>query len=215
MAVPVEGDVNNPSFDLSGVISGAILNVLTKAITAPFTLLANLVGSEEDLQRISFSTGSATLGDKSKAKLTELGTALSERPNLELVITGRLNLSADRERLQRNQLKDVLLERGLSEEDIKARGPEWEGEIAKLYTGLPASGDASDTLTPSEQYNHIVVNITIADEKMIALASQRASEVKRFLVSEAGLAPERAVVAQANLKESDNEFSGVELGIGD
>jgi hypothetical protein len=38
--------------------------------------------------------------------------------------------------------------------------------------------------------------------------------VKAYLVHEAGLAAERAVVAQADLKDDDNAFSGVELGIG-
>ena len=67
MQVPVTGDVNNPGFDLSGVIADAVVNLLTKAITAPFTLLANLVSSEEDLQRISFSSGSSTLSERQRA----------------------------------------------------------------------------------------------------------------------------------------------------
>jgi hypothetical protein len=48
MKVPVTRDVDNPDFDLSGVIADAFVNLLIKAITAPFTLLANLVSSEED-----------------------------------------------------------------------------------------------------------------------------------------------------------------------
>jgi len=37
--------------------------------------------------------------------------------------------------------------------------------------------------------------------------------VKTYLVNEAGMEPGRAVVAQPDLKEKDNVFSGVELGI--
>ncbi|MCB1689780.1 MAG: DUF748 domain-containing protein [Halioglobus sp.] len=215
MAVPVKGDVNNPGFDLSGVISDAILNLLTKAITAPFSLLANLVSTEDDLQRITFSSGSSTLSDRSKEKLNELASALSQRPQLSLVVTGRLNKDADRERLQRKTLKTLLLERGLSEEDIKAKNPQWEEEIAVLYADLPTQGGEPSALTAREQYESVESSITIPDEQMMALAGERAVAVKLYLVSEAGLAPERAVVAQANLKDSDNEFSGVELGIGD
>ncbi len=215
MAVPVTGDVNNPGFDLSGVITDAIVNLLTKAITAPFSLLANLVSSEEDLQRITFSSGSSTLSDRSKGKLDELAAALAQRPQLSLVITGRLNKDADRERLQRSTLKTVLLDRGLSEEDIKAKSPQWEEEIAALHADLPAQDAGAVELTPREQYESVEASISISDEQMIALAGERAVAVKLYLVSEAGLAPERAVVAQANLKDSDNEFSGVELGIDD
>ncbi|MBK6508124.1 MAG: hypothetical protein IPG06_00805 [Haliea sp.] len=109
MAIPVTGDVNNPGFDFGGVITDAIINLLTKAITAPFSLLANLVSTEEDLQRISFPAGSAELAERSKESLTELATALSQRPNLSLTINGSINASADGERMQRNTLKHCCL----------------------------------------------------------------------------------------------------------
>jgi hypothetical protein len=215
MAVPVSGDVNNPGFDLSGVISDAILNLLTKAITAPFSLLANLVSSEEDLQRVTFSSGSTKLSERSREKLNELTEALNQRPKLSLAITGRLNMKTDRERLQRNKLKAVLLERRLSDDEIKAKSTEWEESIAALYADLTAQDEGTIPVTPREQYERVEASVTISDEQMLTLASERAVAVKLYLVSEAGLAPERAVVAQANLKDSDNEFSGVELSVGD
>lgn len=215
MAIPVTGDVNNPGFDLSGVITDAIVNLLTKAITAPFSLLANLVSSDEDLQRVSFSAGSADLADRSEKSLTDLATALSQRPNLSLTITGSINAKTDGERLQRNTLDAVLLERGLTTENIKEKGPEWEGAIADLYAALPSRSDQSTPPTPHEQYNMVVESITVPDGELSALAGRRAVAVKAYLVNEAGLAAERAVVAQASLQDSDNAFSGVELGIGD
>jgi hypothetical protein len=214
MSIPVTGDVNNPGFDLSGVITDAIVNLLTKAITAPFSLLANLVSSQEDLQRVSFSAGSADLADRSKKSLADLATALSQRPSLSLTITGSINAPADSERLQRNTLDAVLLERGLTTEDIKEKGPEWEVAIADLYSALPASSDKPTTPTPREQYGSVVESITVPDDELTALAGRRAVAVKAYLVNEAGLPAERAVVAQADLQDGDNEFSGVELGIG-
>ena len=213
MQVPVTGDVNNPGFDLSGVIADAVVNLLTKAITAPFTLLANLVSSEEDLQRISFSSGSSTLSERSRGKLNELDSALEQRPQLSLVITGRLNMSADYERLQQHTLKALLLERGLTEDDIKSKDREWEEQISELHANLPGADTGNTELTPREKYQLVEQSITVSDDQLLALAGQRAVAVKAYLVNEAGLAPERAVVAQANLKQSDNEFSGVELGI--
>ena len=166
------------------------------------------------MQRVSFSAGSADLADRSKKSLTELATALSQRPNLSLTITGSINTSADSELLQRTVLDAVLLERGLTTEDIKAKGPEWEAAIAELYSALPTRSDKSAAPTPREQYSHVVESITIPDDDLAALASQRAVAVKAYLVNEAGLTAERAVVAQADLKDGDNGFSGVELGIG-
>jgi outer membrane protein OmpA-like peptidoglycan-associated protein len=213
MAIPVTGDVNNPGFDLSGVITDAIVNLLTKAITAPFTLLANLVSSEDDLQRITFSSGSATLSKRNAEKLTELAAALGQRPNLSLTITGSINATTDTERLQRNKLDAVLIERGLTTENIKAKGPEWEVAIADLYSALPARSANPAAPTPREQYGSVAESITVSDDELTALASRRAVAVKAYLVNEAGLDAARAVVAQADLQEGDDEFSGVELGI--
>jgi hypothetical protein len=214
MAIPVTGDVNNPGFDLSGVITDAIINLLTKAITAPFTLLANLVSSEEDLQRINFSAGSATLSERSRKTLADLATALSQRPNLALTITGRVNATTDSKRLQRNTLEAVLLERGLTAEDIKAKGPKWEVAITDLYSALPARSDKPAAPTPLEQYATVVESISVSNEELTALAGRRAVAVKAYLVTEAGLAAERAVVVQSDPEDGDDEFSGVELGIG-
>ncbi len=214
LAVPVKGDVDNPEFDIGGLITKAIVNVITKVITAPFTLLAGLADTEDDLQRITFSAGSSTLSDKNKAKLAELATALAQRPKLSLVVTGRLNLTRDRERLQRDALKARLLEGGLSAEDIKARNPEWEEAIADLYGELPAEAKATTEIDAREQSTLVAKNIAVTDQQLAALAGQRAVAVKLFLATEAGLPAERAVVGQSSLMEDENTFSGVELSIG-
>lgn len=214
LAVPVKGDVKNPQFDIGSVISKAIINVITKAITAPFSLLAGLVDTEEDLQRINFSSGSAKLSDKNQEKLKELAAALSQRPQLSLVITGRLNLATDRARLQRNALRARLLEDGLSADEIKTRGPDWEKAIADLYEALPDRGAAGPEPSAREQATTVEKSIAIPDEQLTELAGQRAVAVKLFLLTDAGLAPERAVVGQSSVKDSENTFSGVELGIG-
>jgi len=85
LAVPVSGDVNNPSFSVGSVIAGAFINLITKAVTAPFNLLANLVGTEEDLQRINFAAGTTVLDATGEGKLADLAGALKQRPKLKLV----------------------------------------------------------------------------------------------------------------------------------
>lgn len=214
LAVPVSGDADNPQFDFGAVITKAFLNLITKAITAPFTLLAGLANSEDDLQRINFSAGSSTLSDKNKEKLKELANALSQRPQLSLVVTGRLNPATDRARLQRNALTARLLEDGLTAEEIKARGPDWEEAIAALYDALPGNNGAAAEPSAREKSTKVTQSIAISDEQLTELAGERAVAVKLFLVTEAGLAQERAVVGKPSIEDGENTFSGVELGIG-
>ena len=214
MQVPVSGNIDDPEFDVGSVIFNAFLNLITKAITAPFTLLANLVNSEEDMQRLTFASGSADLDEANKTKLTQLTEALKQRPGLSLVISGRLNIPADRERLQKNTLKKQLLEAGLSAEALDNKGPDWEKAIGKRYKSLPGNSGQPAATSPREQYLQVAKTIEVTDSQMIELAGQRAVAVKRYLVNESQLDANRAVVEQTALDDEAQLFSGVELSIG-
>ncbi len=210
MAIPVAGSVDDPKFSLGSVIMGALVNLLTKAITAPFSLLAGLVDTEEDLQRLNFKSGSADLQPTTREKLEQLGAALAQRPELDLVISGRLNLRADRERLQKNILQAELLAAGLAEEELSSRGPAWEEAIAARYQ-LIAPG--ATELTVREQYQKLAQEVALPDADLLALANERAVAVKTYLVNEAGLEPGRAVIAKPSTSPKENLYSGAELAI--
>jgi hypothetical protein len=214
MKVPVTGNVDDPAFDVSSVIFDAFLNIIVKAVTAPFNLLANLVGSEEDLQRLNFASGSGELDEMTKTKLGQLTAALTQRPGLTLVITGRLNIPADRERLQKNTLQEQLVAGGLSPDELDSKGPAWEKAIAGRYKSLPGGTGQTAELNAREKYRQVVHSIEVNDARMIELADQRAIAVKSYLVNDAQLQADRAVVEQASLDDEANMFSGVELGMG-
>ena len=213
MQVPVAGDVNSPSFELSGVIFKAFINILTKAITAPFTLLAGLVDSKQDLQFIDFASGSVALNDTSSEKLTQLSGALAQRPSLSLIITGRVNIEADRERLQKEALNVQLLEDGVSPEEINTKGPQWQRAISKRHKRYARSISGSNEPNIEEQYRQLVGAVAVPDEALIGLAEQRAVAVKTYLVNQSGIAANRAVIAKVSLDPKASDFSGVELGI--
>jgi hypothetical protein len=214
MKVPVTGNVDDPAFDVSSVIFKAFLNIITKAVTAPFNLLANLVGSEEDLQRVNFASGSAQLNDAGKAKLDQLTAALTQRPGLTLVITGRLNIPTDREHLQKSALREQLLAGGLAPAELDSKGRAWEKAIAERYKALATSTGQAAEITPNDQYLMVVHGIDVGDARMLELAEQRAVTVKSYLVNEAKLHADRAVVEKTTLDDEANIFSGVELGMG-
>ena len=213
MQVPVAGDVNSPSFELSGVIFKAFINILTKAITSPFTLLAGLVDSKQDLQFIDFASGSVALNDTSSEKLTQLSGALAQRPSLSLIITGRVNIEADRERLQKDALNVQLLEDGVSPEEINTKGPQWQRAISKRHKRYARSISGSNEPNIEEQYRQLVGAVAVPDEALIGLAEQRAVAVKTYLVNQSGIAANRAVIAKVSLDPKASDFGGVELGI--
>jgi Domain of Unknown Function (DUF748) len=210
MDIPVSGDVNDPEFSVGSVVMGALFNLITKAVTSPFTLLAGLVDTEEDLQRLNFKSGSSELEASTREKLDNLSAALAERPELNLAITGRLQIDADRERMQKNRLQAELLAAGLSEQEASSKGPAWEQAIVERYQAL-SPGETEQTVR--EQYLKLAAEIPIAETDLLALASNRAIAVKTYLVNDAGLSPERAAISKSTLDPEKNLYSGVELEI--
>jgi len=209
--LPVSGNIDEPDFDIGSVIAGAFVNLITKAVTAPFALLANMIGSEEDLQRLNFPSGMAELDEAGKTKLTQLGGALTQRPGLILVIKGRLHPRADRERLQERQLINELVGNGLTPEQVQTKGPEWEKAVRARYTQLSGPNTAETPL--GQQYEAVRDSIPTPDTALRELIEARAVAVKTYLVNEVKLEADRAVIEQVSLDDEAHLFSGVELGV--
>lgn len=116
LGVDVSGDLDSPDFSIGGIILKAIGNVITKAVTAPFSLLANLVGSDEELNLVQFAPGLATLDAAEQARLRKLAKALTERPKLAVSVEGSVNAEEDSHALAEAQLQQKLLQlSGLTE----------------------------------------------------------------------------------------------------
>ncbi len=94
--VPVEGDLNDPTFRVSKVVFRVIGNLLAKAATSPFSLLGALVGGGgEELAYEEFMPGGTLLAEGSQGKLDTMAKALTARPALNLDIEGGYDVAAD------------------------------------------------------------------------------------------------------------------------
>jgi outer membrane protein OmpA-like peptidoglycan-associated protein len=109
LGMEVSGDLNNPSFGFGAIIFKAIGNLITKAVTAPFSFLANLVGSDDELNEIAFPDGSAELSDDISEKLTTLAQALAKRPGLRVNIEGTVDEVEDAYELAEQKVQQQLL----------------------------------------------------------------------------------------------------------
>lgn len=220
MKIPVSGSLDDPSFKLSSVIASAFINLITKAVTAPFSLLANLVSSDEDLQYVSFSPGGSELPETSSASLLTLTEALNKRPALSLAVVGRVHTTEDRRALQTQALNSALIAQGLTQTSIDARDDAWLAAITARAPISSAQADASsntDATDPSaapstqESLSAALESFAIEDTALLTLAEARATAVKSFLINEAALDPARAVIEKASLEDQSRDFNGAEL----
>src|ERR1700676_2335079 len=82
--LPVTGSLDDPQFKLAPIIWKVFVNILEKAVTAPFALLGSLFGGGPDLQFIDFRPGVADLDAAAVDKARTVVKALNERPQLKI-----------------------------------------------------------------------------------------------------------------------------------
>lgn len=196
LAVPISGDVNDPQFSFSGVIFGAIANVIIKAATAPFRLLAGLVDSEQDLENVQFAPGSDELGADGQSALTALAAALEQRPKLLLRIIGSTDPTADRHALQTRALNTELIASGLAEASISAQDGAFVSAVDARYGALqlPAPEDGS-AVSLEQKLDALRSRIELPPGTLQDLGTSRATAAKRELVTAGGVDAARIAVA--------------------
>jgi len=121
--LPVSGNVNDPNFHIGGVVWKAVLNLITKIATAPFRLLANLVGAGgEDFGTLVFEAGSAGLSPPDREQLAKLAEAMAQRPQLTLEVGGVYAPQADglamREQAVEARLQERMAQTEQSEQEL-------------------------------------------------------------------------------------------------
>lgn len=82
-----------------------LLNLITKAVTSPFSLLASLFSGGEDLSYVAFEPGRASLTPDAVKHLEGLAKALKDRPGLKLEIAGASDPTLEAEGLKRARLE--------------------------------------------------------------------------------------------------------------
>ena len=107
--LPVSGSLNDPEFRLMPIVFKVLGNLIVKAVTAPFSLLASAFGGGGDeLSVVSFEPGSALLTASAKAGLDQVAKALQERPALKMTVVGTASLELEREAYKRSQLQALV-----------------------------------------------------------------------------------------------------------
>ena len=123
--LPVSGNVNDPEFEIGGVIMTAVIGLVTKIVTAPFRLLGSLIGIDsEDLGQFQFLAGRSDLTPPELEKISHLQQALQQRPELGVEITGPFDPAVDTPMLKYFHLRDEVMAR--LGEDTKGQFDELE-----------------------------------------------------------------------------------------
>ena len=241
LGLEVSGDLDNPDFSFGSIILNALGNLITKAVTAPFTFLASLVGSEDELNRVDFAAGQDSLNEQATLRLTTLAEALNKRPGLRVSIEGTVDAVSDARELAVAQLHQQLLERSAQDalpDDFSASNVPLEGPLASTLETL-FSETFSDSVQDEQQriraqlqnnneepvteqqvtralhiamYNRLRDSITIPESELAALAQERGKRVKAYLVNQAQVEAGRLFLLNSR-EHLQSQSSSVELSL--
>lgn len=125
LGLPVSGSLDDPQFSYGAVIWKAVVNVLTRIVTAPFRALGALFGGDgEKLESVDFDPGSARLTPPEREKLRNVAQVLQKRAQLRLAVPGAYSEAADAPVLRERALRtEVLARAGVRLAAGEAPGP--------------------------------------------------------------------------------------------
>ncbi len=234
LEVPVRGNVGDARFEYGQLVRDAIGNVLKRAVTAPFRLLARLVGRGEDdsLQAVAFDAGSERLSPVEQEKLQQLAGALAQRPQLKLRIRGTyltavdgaaLRLQATRREVATaagqspgsgpvNQLDfgDSAIRGAVASRFEATAGAQALAAFRDEFARSPQAGN--ETALHRELFNRLLQHQGVADEALQVLAEHRGKAVHDYLAAH-GVAGERLETKPAGAAEGRKAAPQAELEV--
>jgi hypothetical protein len=226
--LPVTGSLDDPKFKLAPIIWKVFVNILEKAVTAPFALLGSLFGGGPDLQFVDFRPGDDKLDPVGVEKTQSIVKALDARPQLKIeipiAVVGELDRPSLIEAKYRAQLQEALAATAARKKssaavttfdqldaaaqlDLLTRlyvasfggDPKFPDSIEAIKTKPEKTAARNDFLV-HELHQHIAVT----ESDLTALGQQRAMSVQQALLTGTQIAPERVfLVANDKAKNQD------------
>ena len=212
--LPISGSLSDPKFRIGGIIFKVFINLITKAIISPFSLLASAFGGGDELGYVEFAPGISSLTPEAQTKLTTLAKALNDRPALKLEIIGRVDFVTDRDGARRAYVTQKIKAQkirslksdgaSINLEEVTVTPEEYPKFLELAYKAEKFSKPRNfigllKSLPPKEMENLMIVNAPIGENEMKALAERRALLVKRHLEEQGKVANGRMFLVAPKL----------------
>ncbi|WP_369647271.1 DUF748 domain-containing protein [Variovorax sp. V118] len=227
--LPLRGSLNDPQFSIGPLIFKAVVNLIVKAVTAPFSLLTGGLGGggSGDSSAITFEPGSSTLSSGAKESLDKVVKALTERPTLQMTVVGTSSLEKERDAYQRQRLRQLTQ---AEKRRVAVRGgqtgtevaPVTDAEYPELLTAVYKRSDITKPrnmvglakdLPVKEMENLLLASVPVDEESMRQLAVERGAVVRDYLLAQK-LPSERLFLGAVRTTASGSDWKpGAELSL--
>lgn len=126
--IPIEGQLDDPGYKLGKIIWQVIKNIVVKAASAPFRLLADAFNvDEDDLKTVYFDSGQTELGKRQTKALNSISQVLSKKPEITVAFFHLYNREYELDALAIRKAKADYLAAGaaaeMPEDSMDQAGP--------------------------------------------------------------------------------------------
>ena len=210
--LPVSGSLDDPKFKVWSVIWQIIVNLITKAVTSPFALLSSLTGGGEELSFIEFDYGSAVISAEETKKISMIGKALNDRPNIKLDIESYVDAEQDKyalkkaeldRRIKAQKMKETMSkdDQQIAVENVVLTEQEYDKYLKQVYRSADFSKPRNilgmqKTLPPAEMEKLMLASIEVTDSDLRQLAARRAQNVKELML-QSDIAADRIFIVES------------------
>jgi hypothetical protein len=223
--LPVTGSLDDPKFRLAPIIWKVFINILEKAVTAPFALLGSLFGGGPDLQFVDFQPGAAELDSAAVDKARSMVKALTARPQLKIEIPIAVVNELDRPRLVETRFQAQVQAQAASRKkppagpvNLQQLDPPAQLDLltqlyAKNFGAEPKFPESVTAIKTKPEATAAKIEflsgelhqrITVGDADLTALGQQRAMNLQQALLTDTQIDPDRVfLVANDKAKGQD------------
>ena len=191
LSIPVSGNMDDPQFSIAPIVWKAFVNLITKAITAPFSLLGAIFGFDaNEINSVDFDYGEDVVTPIQKETLDKIVQILNKRPNLVLEFNPSYDKDKDLKALKKSKFDKIV-----SNELKNVKDKDYKEEYLELLEDIYE--DFDQKLKPlKQQYakdekgykssleEYIISKQEISKSLLAKLALNRVTNIKNYLLNE-------------------------------
>ena len=132
--LPVSGNVDDPTFSIGSIVWNAFINLMTKAVTAPFSLLGAIFNfSPDEIDSVDFNLAHDEITPIQKETLDKIAQILTAKPELAIKISASYDNQKEEYALkEKKYLEDNPKDINLKKEELEKEVLKEKAELKEL-----------------------------------------------------------------------------------
>ena len=106
--LPVSGNVDDPQFSIGAILWKAFVNLITKAVTAPFSLLGAIFNfSEDEIKSVKFEMKETEITPIQKETLDKIALILEKREDIAIKLVSSYNKEKESSKIGKERILNI------------------------------------------------------------------------------------------------------------